>query len=775
MKKIKTQVFHNLKKEKGSYLSFGIIILFTAFMLNLALVLTLQVDKAYDAKFEALHAANINVCIPKEQNTEQLTEEIKALNGVKEVESKEAILAEAVVKEFRDADFDMRTIFYNMDDIKNVNQLEIKEESEQAEEQTIYLPLYVSSFGGFQLNDEITYEVDGKEYTFSVSGVVEEMQYGNYGKGLMGAYLPEEVYKEFAKEKEKNIVVEYSLIIKNDIDINEVENELGSLLSDQGIMTLSNCDNQSTKDTRTMVCNLLILILAAFAMVILLVSVFLCKFRIQNSIEEEMVNMGVLKAIGYTGNMIVGSMVLPYVIVTAATALVGILASYGVLPLLSQVLTVQSGFSFVLSFDLIGLIVVEVLLILIVIIFTYGAAKSIKKVQPINAIRGNGEAKSIKKNHLPLEQTSGNTQILLMLKQMLVCGRQNVLLFLVSFVLTILVAFASTLFYNVIVEPDNFMSTLSEEMPQVIYYSKEEHQESLQDALQAETMVKNVLQYTLGNLKIDDTSVTTFACEDFSQVSNDLCYLGENPKTKNQVALGSAFEATYQLGDTIEIENGDISCSYEITGFVQSVNYQGNVCELTIEGYEELASEGVAKSLYVYLEEGEEAEAFMEEFEKNHSDMIAKSLNAQETQKNSQEMFSGITMVLISIIFILTMLIVLFILYIVIKSLIVQRKQELGIYKAMGYSNWQLMIQMAGSFLPVSITAVLLSSVLALVYMPGINQLIFQTVGAMKNNMEVSFPFLMIFAVIQIVMNLGISICLTMPIKRISAYALIKE
>ena len=93
----------------------------------------------------------------------------------------------------------------------------------------------------------------------------------------------------------------------------------------------------------------------------------------------------------------------------------------------------------------------------------------------------------------------------------------------------------------------------------------------------------------------------------------------------------------------------------------------------------------------------------------------------------------------------------------------------------MGYSNWQLMIQMTGSFLPVSITAVLLSSVLALVYMPGINQLIFQTVGAMKNNMEVSFTFLIIFAVIQIVMNLGISICLTMPIKKISAYTLIKE
>ena len=59
MKKLGTLVMHNLKKDKGSYISFGIIILFTAFMMNLALVLAFQVDKAYDSKFESLNAANI--------------------------------------------------------------------------------------------------------------------------------------------------------------------------------------------------------------------------------------------------------------------------------------------------------------------------------------------------------------------------------------------------------------------------------------------------------------------------------------------------------------------------------------------------------------------------------------------------------------------------------------------------------------------------------------------------------------------------------------------
>ena len=80
-----------------------------------------------------------------------------------------------------------------------------------------------------------------------------------------------------------------------------------------------------------------------------------------------------------------------------------------------------------------------------------------------------------------------------------------------------------------------------------------------------------------------------------------------------------------------------------------------------------------------------------------------------------------------------------------------------------------------GSILTSSVLAVLLSSVFSVIYTPQINQLIFRTIGAMKNNMEVSFTFIMLFALIQIVVNIIISIFLTKPIKKISAYTLIKE
>lgn len=775
VKRIKSQLVYNLKKDKESYISFGIVVLITAIMLNLALVLVFQVDRAYDNKFEDLETATINVCIPQIQDTDTLREDVKGLEGVSEVECREAVFLEAVVKDFRGTDFSMNTVFYNKDEFRDMNKLDIKEESAESTGESIYLPLYVASFGKFGLGDKIIYEIGDRKHTFLISGVLEEMQYGNYGKGLMGAYLPKSVYEEFASEYEQHMVTEYSIIANDNTEINFLNNEISNLLEEKNITMLTSCDKASTKDTRIMVCDLLILVLLAFALVILLVSVFLCKFRIRNSIEEDMVNMGVLKALGYTGNMIIGSVVLPYLMVTLIASLLGVIASYGILPSLSELLTLQAGFSFGLLFDIKGFICVEIILVFIVTVFTYAAAKRIRKLQPINAIRGNSGGKAIKKNYFPLEETHGNAKLLLVLKLLFSNGKQNALLFGVFFVLTILIAFASTLFYNVIVKPNNFISTLSEEIPEIIIYPKEQYEAALLSDLQSDSEIKTVLKYTMGTVNIDDVPVTVFACEDFSKVSNDLCYLGENPNEKNEIALGSAFEGKYKLGEQIEIQNGDVSCSYEITGFVQSVNYQGNVCEFSMEGYAALNSETIVPSLYVYLQDWTDVERYIEEIEESYGDTIFNQVNYKKMTETTQEMYSGITSIIVIVIFVLTILIALFVLYIVIKTLLVQRKQELGIYKAIGYSNWQLMVQLMGSFLPSSVLAVLLSSGLGLIYVPQINRFIFQTIGAVKNNMEVSFTFLMIFALIQIVVNLIISILLIKPIKKISAYALIKE
>jgi len=775
MKKIRNQILYNLKKEKSSFISFGVIILITALILNCAVVLLHQVDSAYEEKFEKLSTAKLNAIVSEVQSNSELEKVIAETEKVEKTESHSAIMTEAIVKDFNGADFSMNTVFYNMDDKRTLNSFEFVSESDNDVANPIYIPLYISNFGGFALNDEIVYVIDGKSHSFIVAGIIEEMQYGNYGSGLLCAYLPEEEFTEFADSYNSKVVVEYSMSVKNDASLDKVKDDVSKAIENKGVMALSILDSVSVKGTRTMVTDLLVLILVAFALIILVVSVFLSNFKVKNAIESEITNMSVLKALGYTSAQIVASITLPYGIVSLMFAILGTSLSYALLPVLCLVLTVQSGFSFDISFDLPSFVCVACILCGVVAFFTYISARKIKKTQPIDGLRGNIGSKHAKKNHFPLEETRGNTKFLLVLKQMSVSKKQNVMLFLVSFVLTVLIAFSGTLFHNVVVKPENFMSALSDEVADVIIYPKGDSVSELELKLDNDNRVQNSLNYMSATVKIEDKTVTAFACEDFSKVRNDVCYMGENPQEADEIALGSAFEENFEIGDTVRVTVDDITKSFRVTGFVQSINLQGELCELGIEGYNSLFNQNQTPYLYVYLENAENAEKITKEYKSDYSALVADTVNSYKLQREAQDMYMGITVVLVVAIFVVTVLVVLFILYIVIKSLLVKRRQELGIYKSMGYTSSQLIIQTAGSFMPVSIIAIVLSSVLALFYMPAIYQFIFEALGVMKNNIEISFGFLMLFAVAQILVNIMISIILCMPIRKISAYALIKE
>ncbi len=773
MGKIGRMVIHNLKKDKGQYVSFGIIILLTAFILNLALVLSFQMDRAYDRKSDDLSTADLYFCIPKVQNTASLKRELSDLKGVERVESREGIFTSAVIKEFRGVDFAMNTIFYNMDEIHHLNQYELIKESNKSFEATVFIPLFVAEFGEYSLKDEIVYEVDGTEYAFHVAGILEEMQYGNAGSGLLCAYLPEDAYQTFAGEKEGNQVIEYSLMTNGDVD--ETKSQINEMLSDKGIHLVSMLDSTSAKQTRTMVCDLTVLILMAFSFVVLLVSMFLCKFRIQNSIEEEITQMGVLKAMGYTGTMLLKAAIFPYIIVGGISALAGILLSYRLLPGLAQMLALQSGFSFQPGFDTGALALVLLILIGVTLFFTYLAAKRIKKLVPIDAIRGNSGEKRSRRNYFPLDETAGSLHVNLILKQIAVSAKQNVLLFLVSFLMMVLAAFAGTLFYNVVIEPEHFTSTLSEEMPSIILTVKPDRFEKMKKEMLDISEVEQVLEYASVKLEAKEKTVTAFIAQDFSLVSNDLCYEGRNPEKENEIAVGSGLASDYSIGDKITIKNGNSDYTYDIVGYIQSVNYQGEVLELTNEGYLNLDSTYQSQSLYLYLNEKADVERFVEEIEKKYERDIISVVNYDKMAKSSQRIYSDMVEGIIAAIFLVTILIIFLVLYMMIKSLIIKRKQELGIYKAIGYSNIQLILQIAGSFLPVSVAAILISAVAGLWYMPVINGMLFQMIGAMKNNMEVSFVYLLLFAICQIAIDFVISVCLALPIRKISAYSLIRE
>lgn len=778
MNKILHLSLHNFKKDKKQFISFGVIMLVTALILNLALVLAFSIGSAYDDKAAELHSADIDAVVPKIAHTGELQEKITSLDNVTAVEARDGVMLPTVIKDFRATDFDLGLIFYNLDDPHQLNCLESIEESDSPVSNPVYLPLYIAEFGQFAVGETFTVEVDGQEYTYTVAGVVQEMQYGNAGSGRMGVFLPEAPYKALVEEFPSSEIANYAVTTSDGADNQAVLADITEIVENNGAAVLFSLTSQSKKQTRTMVSSLLTVILIVFAGIVLLVSVFLCKFRISQTVEEEMTQLGVLKGLGFTSRMIIASVVIPYAMIALAFAALGTALSYVLLPALVNMLAMQAGFRFDVGFHGNALALTVSLLTAVTLLFTCFAAGKIRRLLPIMAIRGLTEDGKTTRNHFPIDKTPGNIQLLLMLKQMASSARQNGLLFVVLSAMTVLIAFSGTLFYNVIIKPDNFMSTLSEESPDVVLRVSSSDIRAVKREISSIHGAAKVLEYAvIPKVSVEGRKAAAFVSEDFSQVKNDLCYEGRNPVSPDETAIGNALAESLALdvGDSVTVGYGDNSRQFNIVGLIQSVNYNGEICELTNAGFEALSQGETSDSLYVYLADGADADEFIHRAEIRLGTQIISSVNGAKKQREAQSIYSVIVNIVVAAIFAVTSLIVLLILFVIIKSMITRRRQEFGICKAIGFSGRQLILQAAGSLMPVTVAAVLVSALPGLLYIPAMNNAIFGMVGAIKNNLQVSAAVLLILAAAEILVTFAMSIALASPIKKIEAYSLIKE
>lgn len=744
MTKTEALVLHNLKKAKGQYLSFALIICLTAFIINIALVLAFQTFGAYDELFSRLDTADINVLIPQFQDDDEILKGLEEISGVATAEKHNGIFVTATVREFADSDFDMNTVFYDLDEARTLNQFTVSEYLKK-DEGTAYIPIFMKELGGFQEGGSITYSIGDTDYTYEIGGIVTEMQYGNYGTGLIGGYLPAAAYEKLADAQSERTVAEYSIRANDGADLLQIKKDITEYLSDKGITALNVNDRVAAKQTRTMVCTLLIIIFLALAAIILAVSIFLSSFRIRSTIEDELAQMGVLKAVGYTGNMIICSAVLPYMLTGFAATLIGAVLSYTVLPGVAAILAIQSGFLYSPVFDMAALLIVVIVPTAVIFLFAYLSARKIHKLEPIDAIRG--------------VTGKGGTG-------------QNILLSALSVGIMVLLSFAGTLLYNVSVKPDNFMNTLSEESPSVIFTVQNDKMTELETLLRDDDRIDLILEYAAVSVSYADGSLTGFVCEDFGKVTNDICYEGRSPSAEDEIAVGNALSEDYPLGSRIEITSSDKEAEFVVTGYIQSVNNGGKVCQLTQEGYEKIGEK--TNTLNIYLQDTN-AEAFIAEYEDAHDELIASSVNYEQLSENGQKMYAGIVSAVAAALFIISVLMVLLVLYVIIHSMISRRRQEFGIYKAIGYTSRQLTIMTVSRFIPVVALSAVLSAIAGIWYLPVLNQTIFSQIGAIKNHFEVSVWILLAFAFIFTATAFLISVLLAAPIKKITVYSLLKD
>ena len=768
---MRTLALHQWRRNKGSFLGFGAIILIAACMLGSALTLLCTVGPRYTALADELHTADVDIVVPRTAATADVRDVIDRTTGVAAVEPHDVLLMDAQIHDFRGTDFAIRTMITDADAPRTLNQTRVLATAAGSGDLTIAQD--TAQFGQFAPGERIELRIGGHDESFRIAGVVEEMEFGNAGSQILAFSAPAARFARLERAYPQARMTEYAVSVSAGADPRAVRSRLERALAQAG--TPVAIDASSVRATRMMVSRLIILILVVFAVLVTVVILALCTFHIRNIVETDRTDMGVLKALGYTGQMISHAMMAPYLLVCVGATVIGLALSTLATPAIGSLIALQAGFTFHAQADARAWLITIAALAGVTLLFAWIGVRSLRALQPIEAIRGIS-ARSQRHTVRPLNRMPGNVRTAISLQQAAASPSRNLLVGCMAFLMTLIVSFAATLTYNATVTPGNLYNTLSTETPQVVATPSQRETTEAMQRIRAIPGVQNVIAYTTARVGIDGTQMPAFVSDDFDATRNDIRYEGNHPATAHEIAMGSALADAHPIGSKVTVSHGGTALSYTVVGYIQSVNDGGTVCELTNAGYTRLDPDFAHSphTLYVYCD-GADTARVIRAIESTCADLVTHTTDMEHMRETSQQMYGSIMSAVSLAMLILAIGLTGLVLMMVVRSTIVRERRRFGILKALGYTSGQLMRQIAAALMPATAAGAVLGALVAGMAARPVTDALFATVGVMRSQFDHPALLPLAAALALTAVQAALAPGSTTPIRTISPYQLITE
>jgi putative ABC transport system permease protein len=781
MKKVLMLAFSNIRKNKSQAVSLLLVVFLAGFLLNAGLLLLLNFSKLFDEKSEELYAPHAAFLEAPNPYVEEELDYLRNYPGVTATESHELLAANADIKFNGDV---MPGLFMmvKVSEQQRMNPLKLIGESLPLNESSIYLPYIMKTGGQINLGDDFYVTVQGNEYHYKVAGFTEEAYFGSSTIQWYRFYLSDDGYDNFKELLPSTVSVLHTVRLEDpnlsNTLIKDYTNRFYYEKSGNNNIFNNNISYEAVKNSRTFLSNITSMILVALAAVILLVSLIVIRFRIHSSIEESIVNIGVLKAMGYLSRQIILSMILQFGGISAVGVLLGVSTSYSILPAISDLLEPQTAFVWKQGFDLTASGITVLIIVCAVLFDTTLTSLRIRKMHPLTALRGGISTHNFKRNPLPLDRSLGKLTFLLAVKNIYHNLKQMIMVAAVITGITFAAASVISIYFNVGLHPGSFAGLIAGEVPDATFVMKNpEDSANVLSDLKNSDKVRKAIFYSSRSVLIDGNNAQNYISEDFSLTEGKMLYKGRYPKHDNEIALSgaSSLQSGKTIGDKVSVTYNGQKREYLVTGLIQSLNDNGYGMAMTTKGMEQLYPEFVPDRIYVYLKNAEDTAKLIDEFKEKDGALFLNTLDMGKLIEVQLGVYGSVLASISVAITIITFLVVVLVLYLVLKTSILRRRQEFGIQKAVGFTSVQLMNQIALSFTPAIISGVVLGCILGNLGFNSLFVALVQSMGIMTASMPPSYLFTTLLGIGIIIFSYFISLLIALRIRKISPYVLVTE
>jgi putative ABC transport system permease protein len=773
----------NLKKSKSAALFLFILMIIAGLLLNIGLTAMSVMNHFYENKVRELRDPHVSIAMNSASFKAAYGDFLASYPGVREMETEQVILLSTSTIPFyeNDSGYGIRTMLLNADAARSIAPVKLIEAASTGSGEGIYVPYSWKVRNGYQLGDNLTITYRGKAYTYRITGVFESTLMGSSRLNMLKIYLPDAAYRQFTRAvgPEAQGTLMSAILSDNKQSGKVVKNYQKQFPHSNEVEVPSfwAADTETAKDGGGFIVNFVSMILAAFAAVIVLVSLIVIAFRIRDSIEDGIANIGVLQAMGYTSLQIILSYVVQFSLIAMAGSATGVAVSCTMLPAYGQVVSSLTGLIWRGGASAgVSLVSIATVTLLVCTVALLSAAR-IRRLHPAVALRGGLMTHHFKRNFFPLDQTKGGLQWVHACKAMMANGRQNLLIGSIMAAITFASVFSVVLYSNIAGDKVAFYQVLGSEMPDVgIQVQPGKDSLQLLAGVRKMTGVSKAVIMDSIIMAIQGHIVNTEISDQFEMLNNQTVYEGRYPRYDNEVAItgGLARLLGKSIGDSIKLEAGNVSYSFLITGLSQSFSAGGKGASLTLSGVYHLIPGLKEMSVNVYLE-GVSKSDFIQNVKAEYGDMIWSVTNVDESQESGMQVYNSAVFAVMAIILAITVLVVVLILYLVIRTAVLKRRRELGILQAAGYTTFQLMTQVTLSIMPIAVSGVIGGGVLGGLYTNVILELMLTDAGIARVRFVVHVPLVAFLCMAIIALSFLVSLLAAYRIRKITPYCLIAE
>ena len=764
----------NVRKAKGQTAAIVVLVLLSSMMMNIWLMLSMDYRKNFDRCHDRLNDGHVNLAayVVGDDFKDFISDTLNERGDVTDYTVSSAFCA-PFSYEYNGGELSQLGIILKKEDAlsRRVGRFEITEEG--GSESGIYLPMLYSRGNNYAVGDTLKITILGEEFEYAICGFFNSAMVGSHNCNMMSFLMTEDKFEEFSKGTAALKSAYVSVRIKDVSRCEDISAELKDTISREfpNVVVTGN-DYKMVSTSRYISQMICAGILSVMAFLVLLIGVVVISSNIANYIQENMQNLGALKAVGYSGGQIIAALIMQFSGISAVAAAAGIAVSYCVFPGVNEMMIAQTGIPYTVRLQPLPIVFTVIFITGVVSAAVYFSAKRIKKIEPITAMRQGIATHNFKKNHVQLEKTSLPLNAALAMKTMFGGLKQNVTVCVTMLVISLILVFSVTSARNTIVDIKPMIEMIAGEFADSAINVNLSREDELVSVLEEDSRVEKFYLFTNNSMEIQHVGGTTLyvsVVDDCSKMNNQsMAVEGRYPKYGNEFALAAKYakENGIKIGDEVSLKVGNSQEKYIVSGFTQCSNSLGKDCIMTRDGYEKLSALPNV-TYYINLAEGTDIDGFNSEI----SDIFGSDVNAAQNVLSIIESTGGVYVMLMTFlviaIVIISCIVIIFVMYLLVRTMLNNKKRDYGILKALGFTTGQLIMQTAMSFMPSIIISSAVGIAVSMRILNPLMAVFLSGIGVVKGTFIIPAELCVIAGIALVIFAFGAACLMSLRIRKI--------